>query len=261
MKKNGTREGSKTGEVRARRRFPALRFSLIFLFSTTELVFADDAKDKVFAEHAEAAFKNAQTEFQSDTNNAIAAWQLAHACFDWADWATNKAERAMIASNGIAACSQSLSLSNSAAAHYYLAMNLGQLARADMLHGLKYVEKMESEFQAADNLDARFNFAGPSRGLGQLYREAPDWPVSIGSRQKAREALEKAVALAPDYPANLLTLAESYQLWDDDADAKKELDALDALWPKAQKNLTGQIREQDWDDWSKRRDALRKALN
>lgn len=260
MKNNGTR-GEKKMAILTRRRFPALGFSLIFLFSTAEIVFADDTKDKVFAERAKAAFNRAQIEFESHTNNPMTAWQFARACFDWADWATNKLQRATIASNGIASCLQSISLSNSAAAHYYLAMNLGQLAQADMLHGLRYVERMENEFRAADSLDAHFNFAGPSRGLGQLYREAPAWPVSIGSREKAREALEKAVVLAPDYPANFLTLAESYQVWDDVADAKKELESLDALWPAAQTNLTGQVWEQNWDDWSNRRDALRKALN
>jgi hypothetical protein len=216
---------------------------------------------QIFADRSKATYDRTQAQFLSQTNNPDAGWQFARACFDWADWSTNKAQRADIASNGIAASQQSLSLSNSAAAHYYLAMNLGQLARADRIHGLKYVDRMEIEFQAANHLDPHFNFAAPDRSLGQLYRDAPNWPVSIGSRDKARDCLEKAATLAPDYPGNLLTLAESYHQWGDDAAATKELAVLDALWPKAQKNLAGREWEQSWNDWADRREALRKALN
>jgi Flp pilus assembly protein TadD len=84
--------------------------------------------------------------------------------------------------------------------------------------------------------------------------------MSIGNRQKAREFLESAAAIAPAYPENLLNLAESYLTWDDRAKAGKNLAALDALWPQAQKTLSGQAWEDSWDDWSKRRDALRQSL-
>lgn len=261
MKKNGMREENKTAGVFARSLFSSLGATLIFLFSTGESVFADEVKDKVFAERAETAFERAQTEFQSNTNNPTAAWHFAHACFDWADWATNKSQRAEIAKKGIAACQQSLLITNTAAAHYYLALNNGQLARAETIGGLKLVGEIQSEFQAARDLDASFNFAGPARGLGQLYRDAPGWPVSIGNHQKALETLETAVALAPDFPANVLVLAESDLEWNNRAKAKKELDTLDALWPKAQKSLAGEEWESNWDDWSKRRDTLRKLLN
>ncbi len=259
MNKNGNGEGKASGA-----RSPAgvlfLAVSLLFLVLTAGIPFVGRAQ-QIFANRSKAAYDHTQAQFLSQTNNPDAGWQFARACFDWADWSTNKAERAEIASNGVAACEQSLSLSNSAAAHYYLAMNLGQLARADRIHGLKYVNRMETEFQAAVNLDPHFNFAAPDRSLGQLYRDAPKWPLSIGSRDKARDCLEKAAALAPDYPGNLLTLAESYHQWDDDAAAKKELAALDALWPKAQKNLAGREWEQSWADWADRRETLRKALN
>lgn len=261
MKKSGMREESKKAGVLARKLFPSLGATLIFLFSTGKIVFADEVKDKVFAERAEAAFDRTQTEFQSNTNSPTAAWQFARACFDWADWATNKSQRAEIAKKGIDASRQSLLLTNSAAGHYYLALNDCQLARAEMLRGLKLVREIQDEFQAAADLDAHINFAGPARCLGQLYRDAPGWPISVGNHQKAFNSLETAVAIAPDYPANILALAESDMKWNARARAKKELDVLDALWPKAQKSLAGEEWESSWDDWSKRRDALRKLLN
>lgn len=47
----------------------------------------------------------------------------------------------------------------SAAGHYYLGMNLGQLARTKLLGALKLVDEMEREFKAAVALDERFDHA------------------------------------------------------------------------------------------------------
>lgn len=241
-------------------RLSSLCFFLIFLF-TAHSLFADDAREKIYARRTETAFLQAQARFQANTNDPVAGWQFARASFDWADVPANKPWRAEIARSGMAACHRSLELTNSAAAHYYLALNMGQLARVELMGGLKLVREMEQEFAATAGLDAHFDFAGAARGLGLLYRDAPGWPVSIGNRQKARQCLENAVALAPNYPENLLNLGESNLKWDDTAGAKKQLAALNALWPQAQKNLTGEAWEQSWDDWSKRRDDLRNSLN
>jgi hypothetical protein len=119
---------------------------------------------------------------------------------------------------------------------------------------------MESEFQAAAGMDPHFDFAGPARGLGLLYLQAPDSPISIGSQPKASQFLKSAVTLAPDYPDNILNLIEAYLTWDDHANAQKELQVLDALWPKAQTNLAGVKWEESWDDWSKRRNTARLKL-
>jgi hypothetical protein len=233
----------------------------IFLFAAAGIVFAGDAQNKVFAARAEMEFHRAQKQFQSDKNNSTNAWQFARACFDFADFATNNAGRAAIANQGIAACRQLVAReSNSAPAHYYLAMNSGQLARAEFIGALRLVREMEREFKTAAGLDAQFDFAGPERCLGLLYRDAPHWPISIGSKSKSRAFLERAEKLAPDYPENHLNLAESCLQWHESNDAKKELDALDSLWPKAQTNFTGEKWERSWNDWSTRRDTARKKL-
>jgi hypothetical protein len=234
----------------------------IFLFATAAIVFADDARDKIFVARAEAEFHRAQIQFQADANNPTNAWQFARACYDFADFATNDTERATIAVQGIAACRQSLAReSNSAPAHYYLAMNLGQLARTELLGALKLVKEMEREFKTASGLDAHFDFAGPERCLGLLYRDAPGWPTSIGSKRKAKNYLELAQKLAPDYPENHLNLIESFLQWRESDDAKRALNALDSLWPDAQKKITGEIWEQNWDDWSARRAVARKKID
>jgi len=232
---------------------------LIFAIGTA---IADAAQNKIFASRAEAEFHRAQSQYELDVNNPTNAWQFARACFDFADFATNDAERAVIANQGIDACRRLIAQKpKSAPAHYYLAMNLGQLARTESLGALKLVKEMEHEFKTALDLDAHLDFGGPARGLGLLYRDAPGWPASIGSKRKARSYLEQAAKVAPHFPENILNLAESDLQWDDRAAAKKELDALDTLWPQARKKLAGETWERDWADWMARRDAARKKLD
>jgi tetratricopeptide (TPR) repeat protein len=249
------------GEIKVRARGRGAGLSLLLFLAAADALLADDARDKIFAERAQAAYQNAQSRFQSNTNDATLAWQFGRTCFDWADWATNKIQRAAVAQEGMAACEQSLLLADSAAGHYYLALNMGQLAQAETLGALKLVREMSREFNTAAEMDSHFDYAGPDRGLGLLCRDAPGWPVSIGSRRKAHEYLENAVTLAPNDPENVLNLAESYLKWDDLVNAKNQLRVLDGLWPQAQKNFTGQAWEPSWDDWSKRRAELRKELN
>ena len=235
-------------------------FAAIFI-SAAGIIFADEAQNAVFAARAGAEFHRAEVRFQSDAANPTNAWQFARACYDFADFATNDTERAALAAQGVVACRQLIAHDpKSAPAHYYLAMNLGQLARTELLGALKLVKEMEREFKAAAELDPHFDFAGPARCLGLLYRDAPGWPASIGSKHKARQFLEQAEKLAPDYPENHLNLAESCLQWHEYDAAKKELDALDALWPEAQTNFTGEAWEQSWGDWSTRRSDVRKKL-
>ena len=241
-----------------------LRRAVIFLamlFAAAGPLRADNAQDRVFAGRDQAAFVQAQTQYLADTNNPVLGWQFGRASYDWADWATNRAERAAIAKGGIAACRRSLLFTNCAAAHYYMGLNMGELAQSEALHGLRLVREMQHDWEAAIELDPNFDSAGPERSLGLLYRDAPGWPLSIGNRRKALEYLQDAAKLAPDDPENILNLAESYLKWGDQPDARDELAALDALWPKARKSLAGQTWEQDWYDWSKRRDDVRQKLN
>ncbi len=79
---------------------------------------------------AKKSFRRAHARYQNEPRDTEAAWQFARACFDLADVATESAERAEVAEQGIAACRQALARDpNSAPLHYYLGMNLGQLAQ------------------------------------------------------------------------------------------------------------------------------------
>jgi hypothetical protein len=232
----------------------------LWLFAGAGVACAGPDPTGVFARRAGAEFHRTQTQFQSATNES-GAWQFARACFDFAEYATNDTERAALANQGIAACRQLIARNtNPAAAHYYLAMNLGQLARTKLVGALKIVKEMEREFKTAGDLDEHWDYAGPARCLGLLYRDAPGWPTSIGSRHKAHEWLERAMNLAPDYPENHLNLVESHLQWRQHDEAVRDLKTLDVLWPDVLTRFAGEAWEPSWADWSVRRDAARKKL-
>jgi hypothetical protein len=245
---------------------PAIRWKFIagMAVLAAGIIFADDAQRKVFTARAKAEFQRAESKFKADASNSTNVWQFARAAFDLAEFATTDTDRAALAGQGIAACRQLIARDQkSAAAHYYLAMNLGQLAKAEApsIASYKLVKDIEREFKAAAELDARFDYAGPERNLGKLYHDAPGWPISVGNKRTSRYYSEQAIRLVPDYPGNRLNLVESYLQWNDREAAERELKALDAIWPVAQTNLTGERWEQSWGDWSVRREAARKKTN
>ena len=122
------------------------------------------------------------------------------------------------------------------AGHYWYAINVGLLANADRLYGLKAVDEMEPALRRAIELDERYDFAGPLRVLGILYLRTPGPPTSIGSSRKGLRLLQRAVELFPDYPENYLYLAEALRDTGRGDEAKqaaqKVLDA--APWPDRQ---------------------------
>ncbi len=245
---------------RRARRAIGCGFAAIFI-ALPQIIFAGDAQNNNFSARAEAEYHRTQKIYEAATNAANAI-EFARACFDCADLATNKEERASLAHQGINACRLVIATDpKSAPAHYYLGMNLGELAETEFMGALRIVREMEREFKTAASLDPQLDHAGPERCLGLLYREAPGWPASIGSNRKAKSYLHQAVEMAPDYPENILNLAESDLIWRDFDAAQKESDALDQLWPKAQKQFTGDPWAQNWADWTTRRDALHKKLS
>jgi len=221
---------------------------------------AESSTNQVFIARAEKTFLEAQKNYLAATNSTTNALAFAQAAFNLADLATNDDQRAESARHGIAVCRQWLAReSGSAAGHYYLAMNLGQLAKAKApsLTAYRLVHEVESEFLTAAKLDVQVDHAGPARTLGVLYFQAPGWPFSIGSDDKAREWLERAARLAPDYPGNELALAEAQLKWRQRDELEATLKKLDAIWPAARTNLTGESWEPSWQEWDAKRAALK----
>lgn len=215
---------------------------------------ADDA-----AGRAQRLYEQALKEFKADAGATNAALNLARASFDWNEFSTNNTQRAEIARAGIEACKQLIaSQPETAAGQYYFAMNLGKLAQAEApsLAAYRMVYDVEAAFLNATRLDVRYDHAGPARNLGQLYFQAPGWPLSVGNKRKARHWLEMAVSLEPGYPENQLKLAEARLKWHETSLFQASLTNIAAIWPVARTNFAGQTWEHRWPDWDARRKAL-----
>jgi len=244
---------------------PKVVLAIAFMLFSSRLPARPDSglsSAAAFSRQAEAAYKDARKRVQAEPDNSEAEWQFGRTCFDWADYANSNAERAKIAEEGISACRKVVDRDiQSAPGHYYLALNLGQLARTKMLGALKIVEQMEAEYKLALSLDPKFDYAGADRGLGLLYYDAPGWPTSIGSKTKAHLHLQRALTTSPDYPENYLNLIEADFKWGDRNGALRELKALDGLWPSAKQRFIGDAWASSWADWEKRREELQKKAS
>jgi tetratricopeptide (TPR) repeat protein len=202
------------------------------------------------------AYDAAKAQYATNATNATAAWQFARACFDRADAAPTDRVRAEAAHEGIEACRRILRQEpNLAAAHYYLALNLGELAQTKKLGALSLIPEMEKEWQTARALDEKFDFAGPDRNLGLLYRDAPAL-LSIGSKAKAQTHLRHAVEVCPEFPDNYLFLIETdlkYKQW---AQAARDYEKLSALLPAMHQKFSDPRWQSDWPNWDKREQAI-----
>jgi hypothetical protein len=209
---------------------------------------------------ARREFWQAHAQFNRRPQEVQPAWQFGRACFDLAEFATNSTERAELAQQGVAACRQAAAQeSRCAPAHYHLALNLGQLARTRGLGALKLVNQMETELIAAHDLDETLDNAGPDRALGLLYRDAPAI-ASVGSRSKARQHLERAAALAPDYPDNGLNLIETFLQWNDRNGARRAFKTLEQALPAARAKFSSPQWVSSWTDWDARLQKASKRL-
>ncbi len=213
--------------------------------------FAADADS--FATRAEHAFRAAEQTARREPTNLAALVQFSRTAFEWAEFVHDNHQRAEIATRGIDAAHSAIQLAETnAAAHYWLGMNVGQLARTKSIGALKLVREMESELLRSRSLDPHVDFAGADRSLGMLYRDAPGWPTSIGNKTKARTHLDAAIKLHPEFPDNQLALAESFSEWDDKQNLARQLETTEDTMAKARSKFTGVEWEQSWADWNKR---------
>ena len=228
-------------------------FGLLFLASA-------GAAETNFSARAELAFSNAQKQYLTNPADPAILTAYARTAFDWAEFAKRDQDRAHIAQEGIKAARRMIEIApNSAAGHYYLGLNLGQLAQTKTLGALAILNEMVSAWEASAKIDPHYDYAGANRSLGLLYFAAPGWPVSVGSKAKAAVHLEKAVALEPGYPDNQLCLMEAWLRWNQRGKLRENLEKVAGILAAARKTLTGETWEESWILWDSRWQELQKA--
>jgi hypothetical protein len=124
-------------------------------------------------------------------NNPTVRTQLADEALAYADACLGKAPQA-------AAClyGKGLALGLQAQAHHNL-------------HSLELLKSMLESLQAADAANPGYDEAGPARVRAQVLIQAPAWPAGPGDVDAGLESARRAVELRPQYPPNLLVLAEA----------------------------------------------------
>jgi tetratricopeptide (TPR) repeat protein len=66
------------------------------------------------------------------------------------------------------------------------------------LDALSLVKSARDAALAAAKIDEKADDAGAYTVLGVLYYKVPGWPIGFGNNRRARENLDRALALAPD---------------------------------------------------------------
>jgi len=96
-----------------------------------------------------------------------------------------------------------------AACLYGRAIALALNARAHPVHAGELLTDMLATLTRAESADPDYDEAGPARVRALVLLRAPGWPLGPGDAEAALAAAQRAGALRPRYPPNLLALAEA----------------------------------------------------
>lgn len=135
-----------------------------------------------------------------------------------------------------------------AACLYGRGLASGLEARAHPTRAGELLKSMLDSLNSADVADPNYDQAGPSRVRALVLIRAPGWPLGPGDPDAGLDCARRAVKLQPDYPPNLLALAEALAKTGDANGARdtyaRARDAANAL-PPTNKDREGWLREAD----------------
>jgi tetratricopeptide (TPR) repeat protein len=86
---------------------------------------------------------------------------------------------------------------------------LGLEARAHPTRAGELLSNMLDTLGRAESADPNYDEAGPARVRALVLTRAPGWPLGPGDAEAGLAAARRAVTLRPQYPPNLLALAEA----------------------------------------------------
>jgi hypothetical protein len=96
-----------------------------------------------------------------------------------------------------------------AACLYGHAIAVGLEARARPTRAAELLKNMLEDLASAEAADPNYDQAGPARVRALVLIRAPGWPLGPGDVGAGLVAARRAVTLRPQYPPNLLALAEA----------------------------------------------------
>jgi hypothetical protein len=138
-----------------------------------------------------------------------------------------RGELATAASRDAAAC---LDREPQAAACLYgRALALGLEARAHPTRAGELLKTMLESLASAEAVDPNYDAAGPARVSALVLIRAPGWPLGPGDAEAGLVAARRAATLRPQYPPNLLALAEALGRTGDATGARENYERARAL--------------------------------
>jgi hypothetical protein len=149
---------------------------------------ADSANAQSIEERA-AAIKAAAERSDHESDSKVRA--------ALANEASNNADACLALDPGAAAC------------QYGKAVATGLEARVRPASAVGLLGSMLQNLGNAEATDPNYDKAGPARVRALVLIRAPGWPLGPGDTDAGLAAARRAVALQPDYPPNVLALAEA----------------------------------------------------
>ena len=150
--------------------------------------------------------------------------------------ASNTADACLVLDPGAAAC------------QYGKAVATGLEARVHPASAVGLLGSMLQNLGNAEAADPNYDKAGPARVRALVLIRAPGWPLGPGDTDAGLAAARRAVALQPDYPPNVLALAEALSKTGDANGARENYAHAREL---AQSSASGPER----DDWLREAEA------
>ena len=138
------------------------------------------------------------------------------------DLTSDPAVRAQLAAAAAGSAQACLDRAPEAAACLYsYALALGLEAQAHPLHANETLKAMLDALGRAEAADPEYDQAGPARVKALVLIRAPGWPLGPGDADLGLAAARRAVSLRPEYPPNVLALADALGKTGDTRGAKE----------------------------------------
>jgi hypothetical protein len=144
------------------------------------------------------------------------------AASDRTDHETDSKVRAELAAEASSNADACLALDpQGAACQYGKAVAIGLEARAHPTRAGGLLGNMLQNLGNAESADPNYDKAGPARVRALVLIRAPSWPLGPGDTDAGLVAAHRAVQLQPDYPPNVLALAEALSKTGDESGARQ----------------------------------------
>jgi hypothetical protein len=136
---------------------------------------------------------------------------------------------------------------HAAACLYGRSLALGLEARAHPTRAGERLTTMLGSLADAETADPSYDEAGPARVRALVLIRSPGWPLGPGDTEAGLAAARRAAALRPQYPPNLLALAEALAKSGDSTGARETYERARAATQTlpASPDRDGWLREAD----------------